>query len=78
MSLCKYKDIFGKSREGPHSYRILDIAIVDTVLTIILGYFISRHFKLNLFQVLIGIFILGTIIHKIFCVETTLTKLLLP
>ena len=78
MSLCKYKDIFGKSKEGPHSYRFLNIAIVDTVLTIIIGYFISKFFKLNLFQVLIVIFILGTIIHKIFCVETTLTKLLLP
>ena len=78
MSLCKYKDIFGKSKEGPHSYRFLNIAIVDTVLTIIIGYFISKFFKLNLFHVLIGLFILGTIIHKIFCVETTLTKLLLP
>ena len=46
MSLCKYKDIFGKPNEGPHSYRFLNIAIVDTVLTIILGYFISKFFKL--------------------------------
>lgn len=77
MSLCKYKDIFGKPNEGPHSYRIFNIAIVDTVLTIILGYFIAKFFKLKLLYVLLGLFILATIIHKIFCVETTLTKLLL-
>lgn len=77
MSLCKYKDIFGKPKEGPHSYRIFNIAIVDTVLTIIIGYFIAKFFKLKLLYVLIVLFIVGTIIHKIFCVETTLTKLLL-
>ena len=77
MSLCRYKDIFGKPNEGPHSYRIFNIAIVDTVLTIILGYFIAKFFKLKLLYVLLGLFILATIIHKIFCVETTLTKLLL-
>ena len=78
MSLCKFKDIFGKVKEGPHSYRIFNIAIVDTGLTIIIGYFIAKFFKLNLLYTLIVIFILGTIIHKIFCVETTLTKIFLP
>ena len=75
MSFCKYKDIFGKPKEGPHSYRIFNIAIVDTVLTIVLGYFISKIFKLKLLYVLVFLFILAIIIHKMFCVETTLTKL---
>ena len=44
MNLCKYKNIFGKSKEGVHSYRILNIAIVDTVLTIIIGYLICFEF----------------------------------
>ena len=78
MSLCKFKDIFGKPNEGPHSYRIFNIAIVDAGLTIIIGYFIAKYFKLNLLYTLIGLFILGTIVHKLFCVETTLTKMLLP
>ena len=75
MKLCKYKDIFGKPKEGHHSYRLFNIAIVDTVLTIILGYFISKFFKLKLAHVLVFLFIFAIIIHKIFCVETTLTKL---
>jgi len=77
MSLCKYRDMFGKPNEGAHSYRLFNIAIVDTLLTIIIGYFIAKFFKLKLLYVLIVLFIVGTIIHKIFCVETTLTKLLL-
>jgi hypothetical protein len=75
MSLCKFKDIFGKPKEGPHSYRIFNIAIVDTVLTIIIGFFIAKFFKLKLINVLIVLFILSVIVHKMFCVETTLTKL---
>ena len=78
MSLCKYRDMFGKPNEGPHSYRLFNIAIVDTLLTIIIGYFIANFFKLKLLYVLIVLFIVGTIIHKLFCVKTTLTKLLLP
>lgn len=74
MSLCKYRDIFGKSNEGPHSYRIFNIAIVDTVITIVIGFFISKIFKLNLVQVLLSLFILSIIVHKMFCVQTTLTK----
>jgi len=75
MSLCKHRDIFGKIKEGPHSYRIFNIAIVDTVLTVIIGFFIAKYFKLNLIYVLAVLFILSIIIHKIFCVDTTLTKL---
>ena len=78
MSFCKYKDIFGKPNEGVHSYRIFDIAIVDTLLTIIIGYFISKFFKLNFYYVLISLFIISIIVHKIFCVETTLTKFFIP
>jgi hypothetical protein len=74
MSLCKYKDIFGKPNEGPHSYKIFNIAVVDTVLTVILGYFISNFFKVNLIHVLLSLFILSIIVHKMFCVQTTLTK----
>jgi hypothetical protein len=76
MDLCKYKDIFGKPREGVHSYRIFNIAIVDLGLTIIIGYLISKFFKLKLLYVLIVLFILGIIAHKLFCVKTTINNLI--
>ena len=44
-----YKDLleskFGKPREGLHSYRFLDFAIVDILLTILLGIIIQKLFK---------------------------------
>jgi hypothetical protein len=46
MELCKYKDMFGKPGEGAHSYRILNIAIVDVIALLFVAYIIS-HFKIG-------------------------------
>ena len=44
VSLYQYRHIFGKEKEGIHSYRFLDVAIVDTLLTFILSLAISYYF----------------------------------
>ena len=75
--LCQYRHIFGKEKEGLHSYRIMDIAIMDVLLTFIGALLIAYYFKLNIIFVFIFLIILGTIIHYIFCVETTITKMFL-
>lgn len=75
VSLCQYRHIFGKEKKGIHSYRFLDIAIVDTLLTFILSLAISYYFKINLIFVFVLLIILSIIIHRIFCVDTTLTKM---
>ncbi len=77
MNLCQYKDIFGKPKEGAHSYRIFDIAIVDVAFTLIGAYVISYYFDLPLLPTTISLFILGIIMHYMFCVDTTINKLLL-
>jgi hypothetical protein len=75
--LCQYKDILGKPGQGIHSYRIFNIAYVDVLLTIIGAYVIYLFFpKINYFVILILFFILGIILHKIFCVRTTIDKYL--
>ena len=74
MDLCKYKDIFGAPNTGVHRYRILDIAIVDVVSTIILALVISLIFNLNFLLVLLITLIIGEIMHYMFCVETTFIK----
>ena len=74
--LCQYKDIFGKVGEGVHSYRVLNFAIVDVIVTIIGAYLISRVTKQNFIIVLVLFFILGIILHKFFCVRTTVDKLI--
>jgi hypothetical protein len=75
--LCEYKDLFGKVGQGVHSYRIFDIAIVDVLLTI-LGAFIIHLFlpKYSFLYILILLFITGIILHRLFCVRTTIDKLL--
>ena len=79
MNLCKYKNIFGKVGEGIHSYRIFNIAVADVLLTI-LGAFIIYLFlpKYNFFVILFLLFGLGIFLHHIFCVRTTIDKLLFP
>lgn len=75
--LCQYRHIFGKEKEGLHSYRFMNIAIVDVLLTFIGALVIAYWYKLNIILVFIFLIILGTIIHYIFCVETTITKIFL-
>jgi hypothetical protein len=75
--LCQYKNIFGKIGEGIHSYRFLNIAIADVLLTILAAFIIHLFIpKINFSVILILLFILGIILHRIFCVRTTIDKLL--
>lgn len=76
MDLCKYKNILGVPGQGPHSYRIFNIAIVDVLLTLILAYIISYIYKISFVKTSITLFILGIVLHRIFCVRTTIDKLL--
>ena len=47
MNLCKYKNIFGEPGKGVHKKRIpiLNIAFIDTLLTVIGAWFIYKYFK---------------------------------
>jgi uncharacterized protein YqhQ len=72
MNFCKYKNTFGLPSQGVHSYRIFNIAIVDVISTIIGAYIISKIFHYSFTHCLIFLFILGIILHYIFCVETTI------
>lgn len=76
IDLCKYKDMLGKPDQGVHSFRIFNIAIVDVLLTILSAFLISYFIQINFSKTLLVLFILGIIIHRIFCVRTTIDKLL--
>jgi len=75
MSLCMYKDIFGKVGTGVHSLRLFNIAIIDTLLTFLLAYIINSELKSNLLLIFFLLILASILIHRIFCVETTLTKM---
>lgn len=74
--LCKYKDSLGKPNEGIHSYRLFNIAIMDLLFTIIGSFILSYILNKSFFLIFIIIFLLGIFLHKIFCVDTTINRLL--
>ena len=78
MNFCKYKNILGEPGKGVHSYKIFNISMVDVILTLIVAYIISYLFKKSFFWVSVILFVLGIILHRLFCVRTTIDKLLFP
>lgn len=73
---CEYKDIFGKVGEGVHSYRVFNIAVVDVLATIIIAYLLKIFVfpKRSFIKLTIILFLLGIILHRLFCVKTTIDK----
>jgi len=78
MSLCKYKDALGVPGKGIHSYRLFGVAIVDVIMTIVGAGLISYFAKYSFLYTLIIVFSLGIILHRLFCVRTTIDKILFP
>ena len=85
MSLCKYKNVLGEPNTGIHSVRIFNIAIFDVISTVLVGvlfhqYIIVEWLKMSssikLWMVLLVFFALGILLHRLFCVRTTVDKLL--
>ena len=75
--LCRYKNIFGEPNTGVHKYRLFNLAIVDVISTFLLAFAIySYNPKYKFLHVLIIVFILGVALHRLFCVRTTIDKLL--
>jgi|UniRef100_A0A6C0ASY0 hypothetical protein len=78
--LCPYKYMLGQPGKGIHSYRLFNFAIADVIMTIIGAIFIA-YFTNNLNRfpyILGGLFLLGIILHRLFCVRTTVDKILFP
>ena len=78
MNLCKYKNMFGQVGKGIHKYRIFNIAYVDALGTIVIAYIVAKLTRLNPIYVILFAFALGILCHRIFCVRTTVDKLLFP
>lgn len=77
-NLCQYKDAFGEIGKGIHSYRVFGIAYFDVIITIICAVFIAWISKWNYMYTIIGVFILGVVVHHMFCVRTAVDKMLFP
>ena len=73
---CKYKDIFGIPGKGFHSVRLMDVALGDYIGTILLAILMSHVTKYPLVLTTIFMFILGIVLHILFCVPTSASKFL--
>jgi len=78
FGLCKYRNIFGRPGKGLHRFRIFNIPVVDVALTFLLAKIIQKllfprhHYGVILFFC----FILGIILHRVFCVKTPIDQFL--
>ena len=76
MNLCPYKKALGEPGKGVHSIRFMGLAVFDVLGTIVGGYGISKVTGMSVYESTLILFLLGIILHRAFCVDTTLDRLL--
>ena len=74
---CIYKDSLGIPGQGFHTH-FLGIAILDVIGTIVIAELLSYFFGWNILLTLSAAFLTGIVLHRMFCVRTTIDKLLFP
>lgn len=73
--LCQFKDSLGIPGEGIHKLKFLGIAVWDLFFTVLGALAISKYFKYPFYIVFLVLFVLGEILHILFCVKTGFLKL---
>lgn len=78
--LCQYQNLFGKPGQGVHSLRLANVALVDVALTVLASWALYKFRVIppftHFYQYLLSLIILGIVLHWVFCVPTTLNKML--
>ena len=73
---CPYKYLFGVPGKGIHAYKFLDTAIVDYMGTILLAAILTKLTNIPFVISTILMFIIGIVLHALFCVPTGATRYL--
>jgi hypothetical protein len=82
MDLCNSQikknldNMIGIPGEGIHSYRIFNIAYMDVIIVLVGAIVIAWAMKWSYIKTIMGIFILGIVVHKVLCVGTSVDKAL--
>ena len=74
---CQYSDLLGVPGKGAHTH-IMGFAWRDVFATILGGFILALVFKFNVLYTIISVFIIGILFHRLFCVRTTVDKILFP
>lgn len=72
--LSEYNDIFGKAKKGVHSLRLFGTAVVDLILTVLLAVIIWKYMGIPFVPALVGLLVLGFVLHVLFGVETNAVR----
>ena len=67
---------FGRPREGIHKQRFLGMAAYDIVASLLGAILISWTFNVRFLYAAAGVFLSGIVLHWMFCVDTTLNRVL--
>lgn len=78
LGLSKYKNIFGKPKEGVHKNRVLYMAATDVFGTIAISWVVSYFSNIRFLVVLFVIWVTAIVLHRLFGVRTTIDKILFP
>ena len=70
---CQYKDSLGIPNQGVHKH-FMGVAIVDVIMTILGAYLFHLFTGYSLWKCVLGLFLLGILLHRLFCVRTTIDK----
>ena len=76
MKLFQYNNIAGKPREGIHSIRLFDFAIMDILFTVLAAYLIARYSQKSFILIFVLLVLLGIFLHWLFCVDTKLNVMI--
>jgi hypothetical protein len=76
--LCKYRNALGVPGKGVHSLRLGGVAVADVVMTLVGAYIIAYYARASFAWTAAGLFLLGIVLHRLFCVRTTIDRLLFP
>ena len=72
--------MLGKPNEGLHSLRLMNIAIIDVLLTFIVAkinqVIFHKLFPYPYWIWLLITFLFGILVHRVFCVNTTINRFL--
>ena len=78
---ARYSNIFGQVGQGVHAYRIVNLAVVDILATVLGAHLLCLWLQYSswtsYFCILVGLFLLGIAMHRLFCVRPPLIDLYL-
>jgi len=69
-------NVIGVPNVGIHSYRIFNVAYMDVIVVLIGSILLAWLMNWSYMKTIVGMFILGIVVHRVLCVSSTVDKTL--